>query len=64
MTVPRPYHQAMSVDAALDELVRCSGSQFDPDVVAPLVALVRAGFDATEAAEAPRMPLRRTRRAR
>src|SRR6476659_3364365 len=30
MTSPRPYHQAMSVDAALDELVRCSGSQFDP----------------------------------
>ena len=31
MTTPRPYHQAMSIEAALDELVRCSGSQFDPE---------------------------------
>ena len=53
MTSRRPYHEAMSIEAALDELVRCSGSQFDPDVVAPLVALVRAGFDVTEAPEAP-----------
>ncbi len=43
----------MSVEATLDELVRCSGSQFDPDVVAPLVALIRAGFDASASARAP-----------
>ena len=43
----------MSIEAALDELVRCSGSQFDPDVVAPLVALIRAGFDASASAERP-----------
>ncbi len=54
MTTRRPYHEAMSVDAALDELVRCSGSQFDPGVVAPLVALVRAGFDARERGRARR----------
>ena len=53
MTVPRPYHRAMTVDAALDELVRCAGSQFDPDVVAPLVALVRGGFDITTPAATP-----------
>ena len=53
MTTPRPYHEAISVDAALAELVRCSGSQFDPAVVAPLVALVRAGFDAQRPADAP-----------
>jgi HD-GYP domain-containing protein (c-di-GMP phosphodiesterase class II) len=53
MTTPRPYHQPMSVEAALDELVRCSGSQFDPEVVAPLVALIRAGFDARASPGAP-----------
>ena len=34
MTTRRPYHEAMSIDEALAELVRCSGSQFDPAVVA------------------------------
>ncbi|MBX3119319.1 MAG: HD-GYP domain-containing protein [Fimbriimonadaceae bacterium] len=29
----RPYRDPMSVDQALSELVRCSGTQFDPDVV-------------------------------
>ena len=52
MTTSRPYHEAMSVDAALAELERCSGSQFDPAVVSSLLALVRAGFDMTEPPEA------------
>lgn len=29
----RPYHNAMSPDAAVEELLRCSGSQFDPHIV-------------------------------
>ena len=33
MTSDRPYRQAMSVANAAKELVRCSGSQFDPRVV-------------------------------
>ena len=33
MTSNRPYRQAMSVADAAKELVRCSGSQFDPRVV-------------------------------
>jgi HD-GYP domain-containing protein (c-di-GMP phosphodiesterase class II) len=33
MISERPYHRAMSTAQALDELRRCSGSQFDPDVV-------------------------------
>ena len=53
MTSRRPYHEAMSIEAALEELVRCSVWRLDPDVVAPLVALVRAGFDVTGAPEAP-----------
>ncbi len=40
MTSDRPYRpDGLSVDDAIKDLVRCSGSQFDPDVV---VALVRA----------------------
>ena len=33
MTSDRPYRHAMSVDAALDELNRSAGTQFDPAVV-------------------------------
>ena len=33
MTGPRPYRLGMSEEVALDELSRCSGSQFDPAVV-------------------------------
>jgi HD-GYP domain-containing protein (c-di-GMP phosphodiesterase class II) len=30
MTSTRPYRAALGTDAALEELVRCSGTQFDP----------------------------------
>ena len=33
MTSPRPYSDAISVDAALAELRRCAGGQFHPEVV-------------------------------
>lgn len=33
MTSPRPYRDALSPQAALDELNRCKGSQFVPEVV-------------------------------
>jgi HD-GYP domain-containing protein (c-di-GMP phosphodiesterase class II) len=43
MTTTRSYRQAQSVEAALAELRRCAGSQFDPAVVdAALVALTSA----------------------
>ncbi len=35
----RPYHSSLSVDEALDELVKYSGSQFDPKVVNAFVNL-------------------------
>jgi HD-GYP domain-containing protein (c-di-GMP phosphodiesterase class II) len=33
LTTNRPYRNALSHPAALDELMRCSGTQFDPEVV-------------------------------
>ena len=39
MTNDRPYRRASSVTDALGEIRRCSGSQFDPAVVAALVEL-------------------------
>jgi len=38
MTSVRPYREPLSLDAALAELITCSGSQFDPAVVDALVA--------------------------
>jgi putative nucleotidyltransferase with HDIG domain len=40
MTTNRSYRAAMPVDAALEELERCSGSQFDPAVVAAVTGVV------------------------
>jgi len=39
MTAGRPYRQALSVRAAREELVRRSGSHFDPDVVRAFLAI-------------------------
>jgi diguanylate cyclase (GGDEF)-like protein/putative nucleotidyltransferase with HDIG domain len=33
MTSPRPYRQALSYKKVLDELKRCAGTQFDPELV-------------------------------
>lgn len=45
MTNDRAYREALTVAAALDELERCSGTQFDPQVVDALMSVL-----ATEAA--------------
>lgn len=37
MTTPRAYRRSLSVEGALIELKRCSGTQFDPDLVRPFV---------------------------
>jgi HD-GYP domain-containing protein (c-di-GMP phosphodiesterase class II) len=43
MTTTRSYRKAMDTEAALEELRRCAGTQFDPQVVAALVDLVESG---------------------
>ena len=40
MVSGRPYRPAVTVEAALAELRRCTGTQFDPDVVAAFEAVV------------------------
>ena len=43
MTTDRSYRRALPVADALAELERCAGTQFDPDVVAALVAVETPG---------------------
>jgi two-component system, cell cycle response regulator len=38
MVAERPYSPALAPEAATTELLECAGSQFDPDVVAAVVA--------------------------
>jgi HD-GYP domain-containing protein (c-di-GMP phosphodiesterase class II) len=34
MLSDRPYRNALSIDAVRSELLKCSGTQFDPDIIA------------------------------
>ena len=40
MTTDRPYRRARSTAEALEELRRCAGSHFDPEVVEVVAAVV------------------------
>jgi two-component system cell cycle response regulator len=40
MTSERPYRQALTTDQAVEELRRCSGTQFDAEVVDAVIAVV------------------------
>jgi HD-GYP domain-containing protein (c-di-GMP phosphodiesterase class II) len=48
MTEPRPYREPVARDAALAELRRCAGTQFDADVVRAFEFVVRAQPALTE----------------
>ncbi len=50
MTTKRPYREALEVEDALSELMRCAGTQFDPTVVRVLVGRVREAEEAERAA--------------
>ena len=41
MTSARPYRPAMAVAEAIDEMVACSGDQFDPVIVGHLIKALR-----------------------
>ncbi len=51
MTTSRAYRAAVSVTLAEHELARCSGTQFDPRVVAAFTAVRQAASDALAAGE-------------
>ncbi|HEX5984503.1 MAG TPA: HD-GYP domain-containing protein [Solirubrobacterales bacterium] len=40
MTTTRSYREAMSTEAAIAELRRCAGTQFDPEVVRALIEII------------------------
>ena len=42
MITNRPYREAVDLPAALEELARCAGTQFDPTVVTALTAVLTA----------------------
>ncbi|HHY08968.1 MAG TPA: hypothetical protein GX528_00220 [Firmicutes bacterium] len=37
----RPYKKSLSEEEALEELVRCAGTQFDPEVVEAFVQVIK-----------------------
>jgi putative nucleotidyltransferase with HDIG domain len=43
MTSTRPYREALPVDLAVEELKRCSGTQFDPSVVKAFMRVLARG---------------------
>ncbi len=47
MTHDRPFRRAMTREAAVAELWRCSGTQFDPGVVAAFTRVLREEWDRT-----------------
>jgi HD-GYP domain-containing protein (c-di-GMP phosphodiesterase class II) len=64
MTTTRSYRKALPVSHAVEELRRCSGTQFDPAVVDALLDVVGdPGWTLTvrEAAEKPALPAAETR---
>ncbi|MBU1109053.1 MAG: HD domain-containing protein [Candidatus Riflebacteria bacterium] len=42
MTTDRPYRKAMTIEAALAEIERCAGSQFDPEIAVSFVRMVKS----------------------
>jgi len=41
MVSPRPYRKQLSLQEAIDELKRCSGTQFDPEIVDAFVKVIQ-----------------------
>jgi HD-GYP domain-containing protein (c-di-GMP phosphodiesterase class II) len=48
MTLDRPYRAAMGTEAAIDQIERGMGTQFDPTLAQLFIETLRAGAPATE----------------
>ncbi|MCX7795152.1 MAG: HD-GYP domain-containing protein [bacterium] len=44
MTTERPYRRALTLVEAIEELKRCSGSQFDPKLVEVMISIIQEDF--------------------
>jgi diguanylate cyclase (GGDEF)-like protein/putative nucleotidyltransferase with HDIG domain len=40
MTTNRPYQQAKTTNEAIEEIIQCSGTQFDPELVKPFIEVI------------------------
>lgn len=47
MTSARSYRRGLNRAEAINELARCSGTQFDPDVAKIMIEMLKEGFNAT-----------------
>ena len=45
MTTHRAYSPALTIEDAVNELIRCSGTQFDPNMVSVFLEMIRANPD-------------------
>lgn len=61
MTTDRPYRQALTTEAALQELQANAGTQFDPTIVAALVEVVQDAQPESRAADDMRLLLSEVR---
>ncbi len=48
MTTRRPYREALSVSAAYEEISRCSGTQFDPEIVSVFLSIPQNHWQITQ----------------
>jgi hypothetical protein len=53
----RPYRKGRSTSAALEEMKRCAGSQFDPEVVSALAASIKASRRLTRRVLPPKLAI-------
>ncbi|KMT23187.1 HD-GYP domain-containing protein [Clostridium cylindrosporum] len=45
MTSDRPYNKSKTYEEAIKELIRCSGTQFDPDIVKVFIKVIKENKD-------------------
>jgi HD-GYP domain-containing protein (c-di-GMP phosphodiesterase class II) len=49
MTSDRPYRKGLSLEVTIDELIKCSGTQFDPQIVGVFVRIIKEKYLEEEA---------------